>query len=131
MRRFGELTLADTFAKEIEQFLRSLDGEGGNDDISSSFEGLVYRFKELRYGWTQWLMQPVSIRGFHDNILGPGRRHGAAQQLATGVTQIAGKQHVGGMTLFRKLQKNTGRAKNMASVEEGSITPAVTSKLSE
>ena len=118
LRRFREPSLADAVAQEIEQFLCSLHGEGGNDDVSPAFEGLGYGFKELVDGWTQWLMQPVSICGFHHDIFGMGRRRGAAQQQAARITQVAGKQHAGRTALFRKLQKNAGRAENMAGVEE-------------
>jgi|HubBroStandDraft_6_1064221.scaffolds.fasta_scaffold271632_1 hypothetical protein len=40
---------------------------------------------------------------------------------ATGVAQVARKQHTGPMALFLELQENTGRAQDVASVDEGSV----------
>jgi hypothetical protein len=47
LRRFRELSLADTFPQEIEQFLCPLQTKGRNDDNSAALESLGYGFKEL------------------------------------------------------------------------------------
>ena len=121
MRRFREPTLSDALTQEIEQFLCALQSEGGDDDVSSAFESFGYCLIKLIDGWAQLLVQSVTVCGFHHDVFGVWRLRGAAQQQATGVAQVARKQHTGRMALFLELQENAGRAQDVASVDEGSV----------
>src|SRR5438132_855165 len=66
-------------------------------------------------------MHSVPIGGFHDDVFRVWRLGGAAQQDASGAAQVARKQHTGGMAPFLEVQKNTGRAQDVARVDEGSV----------
>ena len=119
MHRFREPTLSNALTQVKEQFLCALQGEGGDDDVSSAFEGFGYGLIELIDGGAQLLVQSVAVGGFHHDVFGVWRRRGAAQQEATGVAQVARKQHTGRMALFLELQENAGRAQDVAGVDEG------------
>lgn len=82
LRRFRQSIIADAQAEEIKQFLRSLQCEGGNDDNSTTPEGIRHGVIELLDGRPQGLVQPVTVSGFHHHGgCGRGRR-GIAQQRA-------------------------------------------------
>ena len=121
MRRFREPALSDALTQEIKQFLRALQGEGGDDNVSAAFESLGNRLKKLIDGRAQGLVQSVAVRGFHHNVLSVWWRRRAAQQQATGVAQVPRKQHAGRMALLFKFQENACRTQNMSSVNEGSM----------
>jgi hypothetical protein len=83
--------MVDTLADEIEQFLRSLQCEGGDDDISTAPKGIRHGVIELLDGRSQGLVQPVTVRGFHHHI-GYGRRlRGIAQQRAARLAKVPGE----------------------------------------
>ena len=68
--------------------------------VSPALESLGYGLKELVDRWTQRLVQPVSVRGFHHNVFGMRWRCGAAQQRTAGVPKVTGKQHTGRVARF-------------------------------
>ena len=121
MRRFREPTLSDALTQEIEQFLCALQSEGGDDDVSAAFESFGYSFIKLIDGWAQFFVQSVPVCGFHHDVLCVWRLRWSAQQEATGVAEVARKQHTGRTALFLKLQENAGRAQDVASVDERSV----------
>ena len=76
LRRFRQSIMVDALADEIKQFLRSLQCEGGDDNISTAFEGIRHGVIELLDGRSQGLVQPVSIRGFHHHVVDVRRLRG-------------------------------------------------------
>ena len=89
MHRFRQPSLSDALVQVKEQFLCALQCKGGDDDVSSAFEGFGYGLIELVDGGAQLLVQSVAVGGFHHDIFGVWRLCGTAQQEATGVAQVA------------------------------------------
>ena len=68
--------MVDALADEIKQLLRSPQCEGGDDNISTAFEGIRHGVIELLNGRSQGLVQPVSVRGFHHHVVDVRRLRG-------------------------------------------------------
>src|SRR6516164_11559429 len=88
---FCQSIMIDALVDEIKQFLRSLQCEGGDDDISTSLEGVCHSVIELLDGRAQGLVQPVTVRSFHYHICCGRRLRGIAQQWAARLAEVPGE----------------------------------------
>ena len=62
-------------------------------------------------------MEPIAISRFHDHIFRRRRCGRAAQNRATGVAQISGKQNPALVPVFLQFEEYAGRAEDVAGIE--------------
>ena len=105
--------------QEIENFLGALEGEGGDDHIAATVEGVLDGAVQFLDGGLQFLVQAIAVGCLHHHHIGMGRAGRVPQQGAAGVTEIAGEQHGAAPAVLFQFQEDAGRAEDVSGIDEG------------
>ena len=114
-----EVLIFNSFAQVVNNLLGTFQCKGGNDDITASPDRFIDDGIEFVCRGLQFLVQTITLRGFHDPCIDPPPWLPVAKYCAPAVAQITGKQQsVMALVLF-EFQDDTGRTQDMAGIDKG------------
>ena len=84
--------------KIIDEFLRSLNGKGGDDNFSMRFYRIVNRMFQYLHRIVNILVPTVSVGAFYHNIVGSRDNIGVADNRFILSAEVSGKRNLDGLT---------------------------------
>ena len=120
---FYELFFFD-LAEEIQDLLRTSDRKGRNHHVTATVKGRLQNFRQLlNVIRTLFGVKPVSIGGFHDNIISFLRIRRILNERLVFISNVSGKDNFLRYVFFRCPDLNTGRSQEMTYICKTDLHP--------
>ena len=103
----------------VEQFLRALDGEGGDDNVSAALIRVVDDFGEGFGDRDGVVVIAVAVGRFHDDVISPVEERGIADEGLVPLADVAREDDAGALAVLGDVHFDDGGAEDVACVVVG------------